>query len=216
MITTFNDRLGSRSLRHMNLLVASCDGQQVIFEFAGKSVPGVLTVIKDEYEKNGKWSHTTWTVELAEGVQSFVWSQDWEQGTYLTTGTWPAAIEQVRSKATSVDLTDAAIERFIRARLPKFAATFDRAAAEATADPTPILRDLIAAQTELAEAQEAHLAAEREHRQLATEVKQAIDTRIAAEQARAKAEATADRVTKAKQAMAKGASLADLQALLSV
>jgi hypothetical protein len=215
MIVKFNDRLGSRSLRHMNLLVASVGDEQVIFEFAGQSVPGVVTVVREDHEKNGKWSHTTWTVGLAEGVGSFSWHQDWERGTYLTAGTWSAAMEQVRSQATGVELTDAAIERFVRARLPKFAAKFDRAAETATADPTPILRDLIAAQTELAEAQAAKVAADREHRQLATEIQQAIDARAAAEQARREAAETAERVAAAKTAMKKGASLADLQALLS-
>ena len=220
MTITLNNRLGSRSIRHMNLIVADIGDDQVIFEFTGKGIPGAVTVIKEDYEKNGKWSYSTWTVELADGMDAFTWPQDWEMGTYLTAKTWEAALEQVRYRASrhsltgAITLTDAAVERFIRARIGKTAAKLDAAEAERTQDPTPLLEELLAAQAELSEAQQAQAAAEAERSRMANEVQAAIDARAAAERARTDAAATAARVAKAKQAMAKGASLADLHALL--
>lgn len=211
---TFNNRLGSRSLTHMNLLIAVVSGQTLIFPFTGETTPGVATVVSTRYEKNGKWSFSEWSVELADGIQSFVWSQDWELGSYVTAGTWTRAIEDVRRISGIPDLCPIAIERFIRSMLGKAAAKLDEAARAAQSDPTPVLAELLAAQAELAAAQAERAAAQAEAVQMATEIQQAIDAREQAEQARQEAKATAERVSKAKLAMAKGASLADLKAML--
>lgn len=108
MIISLDDRMGIRSIPHMNLLVAEVGVEQGIFEFAG-NIPGAVTVLKEASEKNGKWSCTTWSVELTEAiVGAFVWHQDWEGSgrRYLTTGTWAAAEEEVRKKAVKGWLTD--------------------------------------------------------------------------------------------------------------
>ena len=203
-MVTFNNRLGSRSIVHMNLLVATVGGQVVMFEFPGKSIPGVCQVVSTRSEKNGKWSYTEWTVELADGIQSFVWTQDWKTSLYVNAGTWLRAIEDVRKVAKLPDLDAVAIERFIRAKLPNTAKKLDQAVGSLEADPSPALMDLIAAQEELA-------AARAELNAVMGEVKNLE----AAEAARKEAAETRERVSAAKQAMAKGASLADLKALLS-
>ena len=215
MTVKMNDRLGSRSIRHMNILVASVGEQTIIIPFAGETIPGVATVVATKYEKNGKWSYSEWTVELADGIGSFVWSQDWELGSYVTAGTWERAVSDVRRIANMPDLCSAAIERFIRAKLGKAAATIDENERKASSDGTPILSELLAAQAELADAQRS-LAAERSQAdRLAHEIQSAIDARAAAESARIEAAATAERVAKAKAAMSRGASLADLKAMMA-
>ena len=213
--TTFNDRLGSRSIHHMNLLIAAISDQTLIFPFEGKAIPGVCQIISTRSEKNGKWSFTEWTVELADGIRSFVWSEDWNEGRYVTAGTWPRAIEDVRRISGIPDLDATAIERFIRAKLGKAAARLDDAERAAKTDPTPILAELLAAQTELATAQAERAAVQAEEARLSAEIQQAIDARAAAEQARKDAAETRERVAKAKAAMAKGVSLTDLKAMLT-
>lgn len=200
----FNNRLGSRSIVHMNMLVAAVNDQTVIFEFPGKSIPGVCQIISSRYEKNGKWSYDEWEVELSAGVQAFVWSQDWETSLYVNAGTWDRVIEDVRAIAKLPDLDATAIERFVRAKLPNTAKKLDAAIGSLDADPAPALLDLIAAQEELATARAEEAAVRREIRNIE-----------AAEAARQEAAETRERVAAAKSAMVKGASLADLKALFS-
>jgi len=189
--------------------------QQLIFEFTGREVAGAVRILKDEYEKNGKWSYSTWTVELADDIESFTWSQDWETGRYFVSRTWETGMAEARAKAGDITLTDEALERFIRARLPKAAEIFDAAEKARTVDPEPVLRELLEAQAELAAARTAKAEAEAAHSALATEVQAAIDARAAAEAARKETEATKQRVQAAKAAMKRGASLEDLKALLA-
>lgn len=201
---TFDNRLGHRSLKHLNLLVGEVAGQQVIFEFPGANIPGVATITDQSYEKNGKWSYSAWTVELAPNIQGFVWTQDWELGTYVTAGTWNGAIAQIQGLCPNIPLQPAAIERFVRARLPAAAKNLDAANANLLADTSAALQELLSAQEALANAQ-------RDHQELVAEVT-ALE---AAEQARKDAEALRIRTSAAREAMKHGASLADLKALLA-
>ena len=182
----------------MNLLVAHVKGQTLIFEFAGESIPGVCQVVSRSYKKNGKWSYSTWEVELSSGLKSFFWSQDWEIGQYVTAGTWERAIADLQRRSGMPDLCPEAIERFIRVRLPETATKLDRAREEAKADPTEALQILLEAQAELVQVQ--------------TEIAQLEQ----AAQALEEAAVLRSKVAAARQAMAKGASLADLKALMIV
>ncbi len=197
----FNDKFGNRSLRHQNLVAARLpDGRQVIFTFTGKSVAGVVQVIKEEYNKNGKWSATYWQVELADGVIGFVRSQDWETGQWLNSKRWHEAIVEFRGKD---DLDDESIERFIRAEWKRTAERLDAEREASQQDGSVALMELLAAQDALAEAQ-AELAS----------IQMDVARMEATELVRAETIATSERVSQAKVAMAKGASLADLTALL--
>lgn len=60
---------GGGSNRHRPVLHLEKDGQ--FHEFKGASIPGVCRVIRDDYKKNGKWSFSTWTIQLADGVQAW-------------------------------------------------------------------------------------------------------------------------------------------------
>jgi hypothetical protein len=209
MQVAFNNKLGSRNIQHLNLLVAEVQGQTLIFPFEGKTIPGVAQIISTRSEKNGKWSFTEWTVELSDGIRSFVWYQDWNEGRYVTAGTWARAVEDVRKLANvhegHPDLDPVSIARFIRAKLPKVAARLDEAQEVSSTDPTEALLDLLKAQDELATA-----------RQDETAVKDEILRMEEAETMRKEAQETRERVGKAKEAMQKGASLADLKTLMGL
>lgn len=184
----FNDRRGHRGRQHLNLIAARLpDGRQVIFEFSGQSVPGVAQIVKEDYNKNGKWSAAYWEVDLAEGVFGVVRSQDWETGDWLTARRWSEAIaEFIGADALDAD----AVERFIRAKWPNIAGQLDAARREAQADGSAALADLLAAQEELAAAQAEHAAAVA-----------GVAALEQAEAARAEAAALAERTARAKAAM---------------
>ena len=210
----FNNKLRPRDLRHRNFIVAEISGEQVIARFTGENIPGVVQIVSTRSEKNGKWSFTEWTTELAPGVRAFVWAQDFQECRYVTAGTWARAYDDVRRISGMDDLTDQTIERLIRAELPGAAEKLDRAAIEAKADGTPALRALLDAQRALAEAQREESQALAEAKALLAEATEAENLRAEAEKAKANAARVRANVAKAKAAMAKGASLADLKALL--
>ena len=203
MHVSMNNRLGSRDRRHLNILVGQVDGQDLLFEFAGKSIPGVVVVLKDEYDKNGKWSSTSWEVEMAEGIGHFVWRQDWGTGAWVAAGTWDRLTQDVRELTRLPQLQAAAVARFVRARFPAEAQRLDAAEMDRQASPTEALLELLVAQKELAAAQ-----------MEAAEVEADVRRLEQAEQARQEAAALRERTGKAKEAMKRGASLADLKALL--
>lgn len=212
---TLNDKIGSRSLKHLNLFVALAGSEQVIAKFEGGTLPGLFQVIRADFTKNGKWSHNTWTVEPADGVSLFTIAQDWETGKWLNSQTWGAAMAEFIQKAKRAEdgygmgasslLEVTAITRFIRSEWPGLAAKLDAAQdATATTSPSTAIAALIAAQSEKALAQ-------REQAALAAEVA-ALEQ---AETLKREAAETRERTAKAKDMMKRGASLADLKALLS-
>ena len=208
----FNDKLDSRSLKHINLLIAS-DGDKntAIFQFQGKSIPGIVLVVRADFTKNGKWSHNTWIVDPAPGVSCATISQDWETGKWLNGLTWKSAIEEFKDKTrilglanwTPVETPDNTITRFIRATWPKIATELDKVDSEIGPSMSDAIDSLIAAQNDLAAAQQELAAAQQELVRMERE--QAAIT---------KAAAIRQRVTAAREAMKKGASLADIKALL--
>lgn len=208
----FNDKLGSRSLKHINLLIAS-DGDEnaVIWQFQGKSIPGIVKVVREDSTKNGKWSHTNWTVDPADGVQCATISQDWETSKWLNSLAWSQAIEEFKKETNvmglgswiPVEIPDKAVIRFIRATWPKIAASLDKADSEIGPRMSDAIDSLIAAQNDLAAAQQELAAAQQELVRMERE--QAAITEAAA---------IRQRVTAAREAMKKGASLADLKELL--
>lgn len=199
---TANDGIGSRRIRHINLLAVAGQG---IVQFTGQSIAPVLRVIKTTAEGGGKWHKNIWTCEVQDGAELFSFSQDWEMGTWFTSSTWDGAITELRRAIPETvrdTLTDDMIVRCIRATLPKPAATLD-AAEQAWVQAGDQISELLAAQDELATAKAEMQSLQRHVQQL-----------DAAEQARQEAADTRARVERAKQAMKQGASLADLKALI--
>jgi hypothetical protein len=62
----WSDEIASRN-RSAWLLLVTPDGK--IVRFTGASIPGIVAVIGHDYEKDGKWSHTTYRLEIADGVR---------------------------------------------------------------------------------------------------------------------------------------------------
>lgn len=118
----FNDGMGPRMIHHINLLFAMVGEQQIVFKFEGKDIPGICRIDGKKYEKNGKWSCNRWEVTLAEGIDGFAWSQDWNTGKYLGE-TWKQTFEMFRENAVKwgidTHIKDETIERFIRATFSK-------------------------------------------------------------------------------------------------
>jgi len=198
----FDDKLGHRGLYHKNLIAARLPGgRQIIFEFAGKAVPGVVQIVREDYTKNGKWSHSCWAVELADGVIGFVRGQDWETSQWLNSKRWPEAIAEFQGKES---LDADAVERFIRTTWQGVAANLDADAASEKADGSAALLELLEAQDALAKEQSA-LGRLREEVAAMEEAERVMTETIA----------TRARVTKAREAMQRGASLSDLRAILT-
>ena len=112
-----NDRMGSRGILHKNLVVAPGQG---IVEFRGESISPVLRVMSKEYEKGGKWSHSTWTVELREGATILEWHQDWGTGSWFKSQGLTGAVEELSAALPEGHgLNSAQVERAIRSIWPK-------------------------------------------------------------------------------------------------
>lgn len=51
-----------------------------IERFEGKTIPGVVAVVRSDYRKNGKWSGTNYQLKLACGAWLLHANQEWESG----------------------------------------------------------------------------------------------------------------------------------------
>lgn len=126
---TVDDKLGNRSRRHINLLICP----EGIVNFTGKSIPPTIRVLKEQYVKNGKWSHNTYSVEIDQNHELLKFSQDWETGNWFTSKTWDEAINEFDRKLgghpRKMGLSDELLEDVIRKLFPKFSAEMDSEAA---------------------------------------------------------------------------------------
>lgn len=78
-IIEWSDGLGSRSRSPFLLFVR---GDEVIV-FRGESISGVVVVRGTDYTKNGKWSHTTYRLQLADGIRHIAGRSGWETGRFV-------------------------------------------------------------------------------------------------------------------------------------
>lgn len=141
----FTDEMHSRGRRHIEVIIV--EQHDLIVAFQGKSIAGLCRVDKEDFSKNGKWSHYTWEVTLAAGAEAGRVHQDWETGYWLNGQNWQAALKEFKANLPkAANLTDACIERFIRASMPKTAIRLD-AAVDPLASPFNAA-ELIAAQEE--------------------------------------------------------------------
>lgn len=116
---TINDRIGCRTRRAI-IMVASSHGIQC---FTGKSIPQSVRVLKEQYEQNGKWSHTEWELLVEEGNEVVKLMQDFGTGEWLVSKTWEKAIEEVRSKfkVIGAQINERLIKAFIVKTFPSIA-----------------------------------------------------------------------------------------------
>lgn len=123
---SFNDGIGTRNIRHLNLLVVN--GIIVLFE--GKDIPGLAKVVKEDYNKRGMWSSSTFEVAVPDKVVGFTFSQDWEMREYFPCSTWTAAFEKMQSSCKSIGLDMDEFKKFIRIHFADKAKEFDNSDSE--------------------------------------------------------------------------------------
>lgn len=76
---TWSNGIGSRGRGAWLLFIR---GDEVI-PFGGKNIPGVVVVRGTDYTKNGKWSYTTYRLELANGIRHIAGRDGWETGRFV-------------------------------------------------------------------------------------------------------------------------------------
>lgn len=67
---TWSNQMGERRRAAWLLLV---DRGGTVHAFSGESIPAVCVVRNREFTKCGKWSHTTYRIQLASGVRALAW-----------------------------------------------------------------------------------------------------------------------------------------------
>lgn len=120
-----DDKLGSRSRRHINLLICP----EGIVNFTGQSIAPVMRVLKENYTKNGKWSHSTYAVEIDQAHELLPFRQDFETGKWFNSKTWAEAIDEFDRKLGGhprrMGLPDVLLKGTIRKLFPNFSADMD-------------------------------------------------------------------------------------------
>jgi len=120
----WSDGLGSRSRSPFLLLIKGDE----VFAFKGEDIKGLVVVLGHDYEKNGKWSHTTYRLQLAAGIRSVPGMSGWETGRFVeglaravgckTPDTWTEV-------AKALDVSVPSAMKFLRVWRPKAAETLD-------------------------------------------------------------------------------------------
>lgn len=120
----WSNQIGSRDRSAWLLFVR---GDEII-PFGGQDIPGVVVVRGTDYEKSGKWSHTTFRLQLADGIREIAGRDGWETGRFVeglgsavghaTPDTWADT-----AKALGVSVPSAM--EFLRSWRPKAAAKLD-------------------------------------------------------------------------------------------
>ncbi len=124
----WSDQLGSRSRRAWLLFVK--DGK--VYPFKGEGIPGVVAVRGSSYRRNGKWSHTTYRLEVAQGARHISGKEGWETGRFaegLASATGMRAVDLWVEMANALGVTVPAAQEFLRAWRPKAAEHIDAAEA---------------------------------------------------------------------------------------
>lgn len=205
---TFNDKIGNRGLKHLNLLLGSYKEQDVLVEFQGKNIEGVCHIINEDFTKSGKWSHSTWEVAVPDDVRAFEMHQDWEMGKYFTHKTWEGVKDKfvesmIKCQLPYQEIDMDCVKRFVTMKFPT--------TAQECNTTEQILNGLNSNFGELYEAQQELMAAQAEF----NSAKTAVQDLITAEETRKQAESLRTKTREVRAAMAKGMSLADLQALFN-
>ena len=118
---TYNDKMASRGLNSMLVLFSQTDS--VLTEFLGENIKGLAVIVKKDYNKNGKWSSTTFTIRIPDNVVAFRWTQDWDMGRYLVGEGWQETYDHFII-ASEFPCDFATFERFVYFRFPKMAKRF--------------------------------------------------------------------------------------------
>lgn len=120
----WSNQIGSRGRGAWLLFVR---GDEII-SFGGQDIAGVVVVRGTDYKKSGKWSHTTFRLQLADGIREITGRDGWETGRFVeglgsaagcaTPDTWADT-----AKAFGVSVPSAM--EFLRSWRPKAAEKLD-------------------------------------------------------------------------------------------
>jgi len=116
----WNDGIGHRGREPLCLIVDPA-GEPLWFE--GKDVPGVVRVLGTSYEKNGKWSNTTYRCVSPPGTVPIAWKQDWETGKAFPQDSWEEVSEW--AEGTAPHIRHKSLCREIRNKFPAVAERLD-------------------------------------------------------------------------------------------
>lgn len=121
----WSDLLGSRSREAWLLLVKG----ENVHVFTGQGIAGVVVVRGTDYKKNGKWSHTTYRLELLPGVRAIPGRDGWETNRF-TEGLQAAVhrrdpIDTWSDVASALGISVPGAMKFLREWRPKAARTLD-------------------------------------------------------------------------------------------
>jgi hypothetical protein len=91
----YNDgRMNCGRYPHLALI----DRNGNLFPFRGESIVGVAVILTNLYDKNGKWSSNTYTIELADGVVSLEHYAPMHQSAFHSCGTWDDVYAEISQK----------------------------------------------------------------------------------------------------------------------
>lgn len=124
---TWKDEMGHRSRAGWLLLVKGGVVRYFTQKVAPKSEPGLLAVVGQSHVRNGKWSHTVWTLAVADGVKVIEGKDGWNEGTFIE-GLSASLSVEIRTwadlaVALGVSLEEA--QRFLREWRPKASENLD-------------------------------------------------------------------------------------------
>ena len=107
----WSDGMASRS-RHSKLILYA---RNRAWDFTGSSIEGVCVIVgTPAYNKNGKWSSTSYTIVLADGIKSSSITQSWDSGRYVDNHT---TVQGMAKDLGLEGLSMKGVERFVKAHL---------------------------------------------------------------------------------------------------
>lgn len=126
---TYSDKMGSRSRSPWAIVVGPGDELEL---FKGKSIPGKVAVVGEDYTKAGKWSHTTYRLVLAASVRFLSGHTGWGTGTF-TEGLRAATgkpTDRWHEVASALGVSLPVAQEFLRNWRPKAAEKLDQVEAD--------------------------------------------------------------------------------------
>jgi hypothetical protein len=122
---TWSDKMGSRSRSAWLLLIKN----GTVNVFQGETIRGICAIIGTDYKKQGKWSHTTYRLELAPGVRAVPGMDGWETGRFVEglrdAVNYRQPIDRWAEVANALGVTLTEARRFLKEWRPKAAAKLD-------------------------------------------------------------------------------------------
>ena len=108
----WNNGMQSRS-RYSRLLLYT---RNTVVQFDGSDIPGYCVVVGTSYQKNGKWSNTTYEIQLAAGVKASGITQGWDSGRYVDS---VVSMKSIQSQLGLDGCAPTAVEFYLQTRLYK-------------------------------------------------------------------------------------------------